>query len=444
MTSDYHELADEIAEDISTGRLAPGQKLLPQREYAYQRGIAASTAGRVYKELVTRGLIAGEVGRGSYVRYAPAVRSTSLAEPPDVRVNLEMNVPGAVGKPEKLAGAFLDLVRNTEVFEQSMRSMPADGWERARQVIASHISFPSWVPAPGRILFAGNGKQSLSAAITAFAGPGDRLGIEALTYPVAKAIAEKHKIIPVPMQMDEFGVLPGEIDRLGAGGMTRAIYLQPCLHNPTVATMPPERREQIALRLRKYGMIAIEDRVYAFLSEDTGPPLAALAPDHVVAVDSLSKRLCAGLSIGLIVAPERFVERCRASINASGLTPQRIPLEIAVRWIVSGVAAEVEQDKREDAANRNSLVRRAMRNWDVATDKRSYHVWLTLPDEWRVEDFVARAGERGIAITPASAFAIEGSKAPNAVRIALASPKFADLGPALKTLVGLLERNSRC
>ncbi len=439
MTSDYHQLADEIASDISTGRLAPGQKLLPQREYAYQRGIAASTAGRVYKELVTRGLIAGEVGRGSYVRYAPASGVASFAEPPDAPVNLELNVPGAVGEPHKLAGAFLDLVRNTQVFAQSMRAMSADGWDTARQALAAHIATPTWQPAPDRILVTGNGKQALSAAISAFAGPGERLGIEALTYPVARAIVEKLKIVPVPLRMDEFGVLPGEIDRLGAGGNTGVIYLQPCLHNPTGATMPPERRREIAERLEKYGIVAIEDRVYSFLSADRNPPLSALAPQNVVVVDSLSKRLCAGLSVGLIVVPAQLVRRCRESINASGLTPQRIPLEIAVRWILSGVAQEVEEDKRKDALNRNRMAREALQGWTVATDESSYHLWLTLPREWRVESFVAQAKARGIAIAPATAFAVERATAPNAVRIALASPALDELAVALKELAKLLE-----
>ena len=441
--ADYHQLADEIAEDISSGKLAPGEKLLPQREYAYQRGIAPSTAGRVYKELVTRGLISGEVGRGSYVRYAPVSGMASLTEPPDVPVNLELNVPGAVGEPQKLAGAFLDLVRNTDVFEQSMRSMPVGGWANARQAIAGHIATTSWAPDPDQILFTGNGKQALSAAISAFAGPGERLGIEALTYPVARAIAEKQKLILAPLRMDEFGILPDEIDRLSASGNTKALYLQPNLHNPTGANMPLERREEIAGRLAAHDMIAIEDRVYSFLSSDPAPPLAALAPENVVVVDSLSKRLCAGLSIGLIVAPTALVERCRQSINASGLTPQRIPLEVAMRWVLSGVATDVEEDKRTDARKRNAMARKLLRDWDVSTDRCSYHVWLTLPPEWRVEDFVAQARWHGIAVAPASAFAIESANAPNAVRIALASPGQDDLETALNILAELLGGSDR-
>uniref|UniRef100_UPI0035236F74 GntR family transcriptional regulator n=1 Tax=Streptomyces sp. PU_AKi4 TaxID=2800809 RepID=UPI0035236F74 len=68
---DYQRIADRIAADILGGRLKPGQRLPPQRSFARRRGIAASTAGRVYAELVRRGLVVGEVGRGTFVRAAP-------------------------------------------------------------------------------------------------------------------------------------------------------------------------------------------------------------------------------------------------------------------------------------------------------------------------------------------------------------------------------------
>ncbi|MBZ9641122.1 GntR family transcriptional regulator, partial [Streptomyces sp. PSKA30] len=68
---DYVRLADRIADDIAAGRLRPGQRLPPQRAFARRRGIAPSTAGRVYGELVRRGLVVGEVGRGTFVRAAP-------------------------------------------------------------------------------------------------------------------------------------------------------------------------------------------------------------------------------------------------------------------------------------------------------------------------------------------------------------------------------------
>ncbi|WP_031109544.1 GntR family transcriptional regulator, partial [Streptomyces sp. NRRL S-146] len=112
--SDYRRIADRIADDIATGRLRPGQRLPPQRAFARRRGIAPSTAGRVYGELVRRGLVVGEVGRGTFVRAAPdgpagqALIEPGPAAPP---VNLELNYPSAPGQPELLAPVLAPLLR---------------------------------------------------------------------------------------------------------------------------------------------------------------------------------------------------------------------------------------------------------------------------------------------------------------------------------------------
>jgi DNA-binding transcriptional MocR family regulator len=71
---DYRSIAQSIAEDISAGRLRPGDRLPPQRVFAYQRGIAASTAGRVYIELKKRGRVSGETGLASNQSREPFSR----------------------------------------------------------------------------------------------------------------------------------------------------------------------------------------------------------------------------------------------------------------------------------------------------------------------------------------------------------------------------------
>ena len=53
--SEYLKLADTIAAEIADGTLKPGDRLPPRRNFAYDRKIAVSTAGRVYAELLRRG-----------------------------------------------------------------------------------------------------------------------------------------------------------------------------------------------------------------------------------------------------------------------------------------------------------------------------------------------------------------------------------------------------
>ena len=91
---DYHVLADSVAADIAAGRLRPGDRLPTQRRYARDRGVAVSTASRVYGELVRRGLAVGEVGRGTFVRAGRGEIARVAADPVLDRIDLEMNFPG--------------------------------------------------------------------------------------------------------------------------------------------------------------------------------------------------------------------------------------------------------------------------------------------------------------------------------------------------------------
>ena len=92
MSASYTALVDVIAGEIAAGRLKAGERLPPQRQFAYEKGIAASTAARVYAELLRRGLVVGEVGRGTFVAGQAPLPPLRL-EPFDGRIDLEFNFP---------------------------------------------------------------------------------------------------------------------------------------------------------------------------------------------------------------------------------------------------------------------------------------------------------------------------------------------------------------
>ncbi len=69
--SDYIRLADAIAAEIANGTLKPGDRLPPQRRFAYEHKIAASTASRVFSELLRRGLVVGKWAEARSCRVSP-------------------------------------------------------------------------------------------------------------------------------------------------------------------------------------------------------------------------------------------------------------------------------------------------------------------------------------------------------------------------------------
>ena len=65
----------------------------PQRDFAGHAPHRPSTAIRVYAELTRRGLVVGEVGRGTFVRTGPPLEGFSLAQGIGGLINLATNVP---------------------------------------------------------------------------------------------------------------------------------------------------------------------------------------------------------------------------------------------------------------------------------------------------------------------------------------------------------------
>ncbi|HSR72438.1 MAG TPA: GntR family transcriptional regulator, partial [Kiloniellales bacterium] len=61
----YLAIAQALSEDITQGRCRPGQRLPTHRDLAWRLGVTVGTVSRAYAEAERRGLITGEVGRGT-------------------------------------------------------------------------------------------------------------------------------------------------------------------------------------------------------------------------------------------------------------------------------------------------------------------------------------------------------------------------------------------
>ncbi|MDQ1037588.1 DNA-binding transcriptional MocR family regulator [Streptomyces sp. V3I8] len=434
---DYRRIADLLAEEIYSGRLKAGERLPPQRVFARRRHIAGSTAGRVYGELVRRGLVVGEVGRGTYVRAAPAPSGRSLAEAvhghdPGMTVDLELNYPSVEGQSELLAGGLAPLLR-PDVLAGATRTVPATGTAAAREAVAGLLAATGWRPDPGQLLFAGNARQAIAGALASLVRPGGRVGVEELTYPLVKEIAARIGCTLVPLATDGRGLRPDAVAAAHRAAPLSALYVQPTLHNPTGVTTGDARKRELAAVVRDMDLPVVEDRIWSFLHEG-GVPFAAYAPERVHVVDGLSKRVAPGLTVGFLVVPGDRVEAVAGALRSGGWTAGRFALEAGTRWIRNGTVERLVGQKRADASRRQRVVAELLDGFTVRADPNAYYAWWELPAPWRADTFTAAAAARGIAVTPGAAFAVGPRGAPDAVRLGLASVPLPVLGRALRTL----------
>ena len=166
--------------------------------------------------------------------------------------------------------------------------------------------------------------------------------MEALTYPFIKGIAARLGISLVPLAMDEGGVRPDAVEKAHREAHLSAIYIQPAIQNPLGMTMTSARRADLLRVVEKLDLPIIEDNVYGFLDDE--PPLAALAPDSCIVIDSLSKKAAPGLTLGFIVPPQRLRESVMASVRSGGWTASGFAFAAAQRMMGDGTIAELQTE----------------------------------------------------------------------------------------------------
>ena len=91
----YRALVDALSEEVAEGLLPEGTRLPPQRDLAYRLGVTLGTVSRAYALAAARGLVTGEVGRGTFVRRraAPTGRSNPVSDGSGDLIKLTVNGP---------------------------------------------------------------------------------------------------------------------------------------------------------------------------------------------------------------------------------------------------------------------------------------------------------------------------------------------------------------
>lgn len=439
----YLALVRALERDVESGRLAPGARLPTQRALASALGVHLSTVTRALNEAARRGLVEGEVGRGTFVRRSaprPALREPA---PLGARseVDLGFNLPVGGPGPRELARALEELARGG-LAPELLHGYHFAGLPAHREAGARWIARAGFEADAQRTLVTGGAQHAMAMAFAVLARPGETILCEAATYPGAKALAELFGFELQGVAMDGDGLLPDALESACRRTSARVLYTMPTLHNPMGVVLSRERRERIAEIARERELSIVEDDTYGFLCEAAPPPFARLVPERTYFVTSLSKCLASGLRIGYLHAPAgatSVLERLIAAGAAVAWMASPLMAELAARWLADGTVERAVEEKRGESRARQTIARAALQGIEGSADPASCHVWLALPAPWRGEEFAARALQRGVSVTGPGAFVVARNAGLEGVRLCLGTPPDrADLERGLAILAGVL------
>lgn len=423
----YRRIAHAIRSAVDDGSLKPGDRLPTHRDLAYHLGVTVGTITRSYREAERLGLVAGEVGRGTYVlgslqseldmaATVPApghfsnnigkmARETANDDDEDIGpVNFRMNCP-LPPREDHIRNVLIDVAKCTPL-DDMITYKSEYGMPGHRRALASMAGALGLDDNPERVLPTAGVQHGMTVSLLATVRPGDLVLCEELTYPNLRSLANLLQFRLRGVAMDDEGIIPDVLETLCRTQNPRAIYLMPTLHNPLCCTMSQQRRMEIAEILRKYDLLLIEDGIYHFLNPDAPPPLSCFAPERSIYLDGVSKSIGGGLRVGYIHAPSEMIAKLASAIRSTCWMVSAINLELVSRLIEDGSLKRYEAWHREEAARRLSIILGTLKGYNVRFHPTNYHIWLDLPDHIDPGELVMNAANNGVLLTAAQQFSV--------------------------------------
>ena len=438
----YLAVADALADDVARGALAPGSRLPTHRELADRLGVTVGTVSRAYREARSRGLIVGEVGRGTFVRGDRGQRpSPSLSIPePSQRgvVDLSLNYLRLDGMGPIVKRSLDDLCRTEGVASLLENYYPQAGSADHRAAGSRWLARSGLDVEPDRVLVCCGAQHAIAVALMGSVRPGDGMLFGRLTYPAVVALARSMNLDVHGVDMDEHGLLPQSLEDACRAHKARVLYTMPNVQNPTSRVMPLARRREIADVAERHGLIIIEDDVSGFLLDDPPASLVSMYRHRGFFVSSLSKSLAPGLRVGFVALPEGDRSRFVDALWATTVMAPPFMAELAARWIDDGTADILLEGRRNEALRRQAIVAEELVGVPYESHPGALQCWIPLPAPWTAAEFVRRAAARGVLVNTSDTFAV-GREAEPAIRVVLGGARsHEELRAGLRILADLI------
>ncbi|GAA4191887.1 aminotransferase class I/II-fold pyridoxal phosphate-dependent enzyme [Gryllotalpicola kribbensis] len=408
-------IAAAIARQISAGELAPGERLPTVRELAAAYGVSPATVSHAWQTLLGAGLIVARGRAGSFVRdqgatdasWLPRSMAELAGDAPVTALDLSRGTPDAALLPEL-----------QPVVARIAWQAGTGSYQELPVIPELHrLLRESW-PYPVEALTVIDGAlDGLSRTLDQVVRFGDRVAVEVPGFPPLFEMLDAHGVERVPLEVDASGVTARSLFRALAREVS-AVVLQPRAHNPTGASLTPQRAEELARIIagqrRGASVIVIEDDHSGLIS--TAPPvsLGTWLPNQVVHLRSFSKSHGPDLRIAALGGPRPLVDRLVARrLLGPGWTSRMLQTVLLELLRDPLAVAEVGRARAVYAERQAALAAALAASGAVAPTGDGINVWLRVRDERRA---VAALGEAGVRVAAGLPFMADAPGSP-AIRV---------------------------
>jgi DNA-binding transcriptional MocR family regulator len=462
----YGHLVSLLESAISRGDVPSGSRVPPERELAQRLQISRTTVVSAYRELESRGLLRGYVGRGTFVCAAPdpsgapfawrgkiaaaALRTSDSILRDTIRHSSDSRVLSlAAGEPA------IDLFPS-EAFQHAIdhvlkresiavwRHGPTEGQPALREAIAERFG----VPAESVLILAG-AQQGLDLLARCLIDPGDAVIVDRPGYlgAIQSFRAAGAKLIGWDVARADMDELEDVLVRY----RPKLIYTTPTFENPTGVTLPIRARRELLKLAERYRVPIVEDATYRdlYFNEVPPPSLRELDGQNIVIyLNSFSKVLAPGLRLGWLSAAPSIVDQI--AIIKQRLDPhtQNLVQFAMARLIRDGSFDAHLRTLRTEHARRCSMMLTAIQRHvppgalRFARPLGGLYLWCRLASGVSARALLEQALAAGVAFVPGHAFYPDPA-GESELRLCFSSVLPAAIDDAVRRLAGCLTRVER-
>lgn len=326
-----------------------------------------------------------------------------------------------------------------------------DDFAGLRELVAGRLRAEGVEADDPNIIVTYGSSQILALLPQLFVEPGDTVLIEGPSFmgAVRRFADAGAQLVTVPTDAQGMDVdaLEAALRALRARG-TRAkfIYTIPTFHNPTGATMPLARRQQLVALGAEYGVVIVEDDAYGDLRFE-GRPLPSLAAldqaGWVIRTGTFSKILAPGVRVGWAYARPELITRFHA-FKVEGPSGPFLTRVVAHYCAEGRLEAHIQQLIAHYRHKRDVMLAAIAREFPAETvvlhPEGGFFVWCRLPQGIRAEALLQLAERNGALFVPGTRCFANGT-GDDAIRLAFSfqpaeriAEGIARIGAAMRSL----------
>ena len=428
----YRRLVEIVEGGIARGDVPAGYRLPPERDLAKALRVSRATVVSAYRELESRGLVRGYVGRGTFVSARPDAGSAPFAWRGKIAASALQANDTAIRDLVRAASdpALMSLAAGepaldcfpTEAFHRAMNDVLAkdaatawrhgstEGLPRFRAALAERFGGEA-----EHILVIAGAQQGLDLLTRCLVDRGDAVILDRPGYLGAIQTFRNAGARLVGWDIARADV--DELEELLLRYRPKLIYTNPTHHNPTGVTLPIRARRELLELAARYRVPIVEDDTYRELALESAPPPSLFKLDEdrnvVIRINSFSKMLAPGLRLGWISAVKPIVEQLALIKQQIDPHTQNLSQLVVCELVQRGVfdrhlvTLKAEHRRRRDAmvhALRQQVPPGMLR---FAVPAGGMYLWCQLPARIRARAVQERAARDSVVIVTGEPFYVD-------------------------------------